>query len=219
MTLDARSSRWDRLRCAGVIVGPAVFISSWAVSSAVTDGYSPIRDHISDLSAVGAPTRPLMNAAFGTFAVAVGLAASPLRRWIGTPGAVVLGANALLSVGIALAPLGVSPEGDRLHNVVAGLGYLALAATAPSGARALARRKPWLGPVSMGVGAITLGALFASILGPDETSGFWQRAGITTTDAWLIAVGLLAIGTWGGDEGTIGNDTTGADQRSASANS
>lgn len=183
-----------------MIVGPAVFIASWAISSAVTEGYSPIRDHISDLSAIDAPTRPLMNAAFGVFGVAVGLAAAPLRRLIGTPASVLLGANALLSFGIALAPLGVSAEGDRLHNVVAGLGYLALAATAASAAPALATRSRPLAAASLGIGAITFGSLVASVAGPDETSGFWQRAGITTTDAWLIAIGLLAIAGWGGPQ-------------------
>ncbi len=183
----------DRIRSSGVIFGPAAFIASWAVSSAVTRGYSPIRDHISDLAAIGAPTRPLMNAAFGAFGVAVGLAASPLRRSIGAPGSAMLGVNAVLSFGLALAPLGRSPGGDRVHGIVAGLGYLALAATAPAASPVLARRSRPLAAASLGIGAITLFSLVASLVGPDETSGFWQRAGITTTDAWLIAIGLLAL--------------------------
>ncbi len=181
----------DRIRSAGLIVGPAAFISAWVVSGVITEGYSPTRDHISDLAAIGAPTKTLMNAGFTVFAVAVGLAASPLRRHIGTPAAVVLGANALLSVGIMLAPLGQSEHGDQIHGVVAGLGYLALAATAPSAAPALAKRSRPLAVVSIGVGAITLACLVASFVRPE--SGFWQRAGITTTDAWLIAIGLLAV--------------------------
>ena len=197
MSTDPQPSAVERIRSAGIIVGPAVFIASWAVSSAVTEGYSPIRDHISDLAAIGAPTRPLMNAAFGVFGVATGLAAWPLRRLVGTPGAAVIGANALLSFGIALAPLGVSEEGDRLHAIVAGLGYLALAATGPAAAPALARRSRSLAAASVGVGGISLACLVASLLGPDDTSGFWQRAGITATDAWLIGIGLLAVASWG----------------------
>ncbi|MBA3235155.1 MAG: DUF998 domain-containing protein [Chloroflexi bacterium] len=197
MPTDPKPSATDRIRSAGVIVGPLVFISAWAVSGAVTDGYSPIRDHISDLAAVDAPTRPLMNAAFGTFGIAVAVAASPLRRLIGTPGAVLFGANALASFGIALAPLGRSVEGDRLHAVVAGLGYLVLAATAPAAAPALAKRSRPLAVASVGVGLATLASMVASFVGPASTAGFWQRAGITTTDTWLITIGLLAVAGYG----------------------
>ena len=190
----------DRIRSAGLIVGPAAFISAWVASGALTEGYSPIRDHISDLAAIGAPTRPLMNVGFTAFAVAVGLAASPLRRPLGTPAAVVLGANALLSIGIMLAPLGQSEQGDRIHGVVAGLGYLALAATAPAAARSLAKRSRPLAVASVGVGAVSMACLVASLV-LKEQSGFWQRAGITATDAWLITIGILAVTSSGPDAG------------------
>ncbi|MEO6207700.1 MAG: DUF998 domain-containing protein, partial [Candidatus Limnocylindrales bacterium] len=97
----SRRPTLDRLRCAGVIVGPLAFITSWAVSSAITQGYSPIRDHISDLAALDAPTRPIMNVGFGVFTVAVASAAAPLHRVIGTPGSIALGINAVLSAGVA----------------------------------------------------------------------------------------------------------------------
>lgn len=180
----------SRLRCAGLIVGPVTFISAWLAAGAVTEDYSPIRDHISDLNAVAAPTRPFMNVAFTTFALAVGMAAGPTRSRLGTPAAVALGANAVLSLAIMLAPLGRSRAGDRLHGVMAGLGYLALAATAPSAAPALAKRRPWLARASVAVGATSLACLAASLIRTEK--GFWQRAGITTTDAWLIATGVLA---------------------------
>ncbi len=197
MPTDPKPSAIDRIRSAGVIVGPLAFISSWAVSGAVTNGYSPIRDHISDLAAVDAPTRPLMNAAFGTFGVAVAVAASPLHRLIGTPGVVLVGANTLASFGIALAPLGRSTAGDRVHGVVAGLGYLALAATAPSAAPALAKRSRPLAVASVGVGVATFASMVVSLVGPASTAGFWQRAGITITDAWLITIGLLGVSGYG----------------------
>lgn len=184
----------DRARCSGVIVGPLAFISAWAVSGAITEGYSPIRDHISDLAAIDAPTRPLMSVGFAVFTVAVASAVGPLRRLIGTPGSIALGINAALSGGVALAPLGVSPDGDRLHQVVAGAGYLALAALGPASAPALAKRHPTFAKASVGVGVFSLACLVAS-LSSDGTSGFWQRAGITATDAWLVALGTLALTT------------------------
>lgn len=190
----ARLPSIHRLRCAGVIVGPLAFITSWAVSGAITEGYSPIRDHISDLAAIGAPTRPLMNVGFAVFAVGVAAAAWPLRRVIGTPASIGLAINAALSAGVALAPLGVSPAGGRLHQAVAAAGYLALAALGPSAATTLAKDHPTLAKASVGVGLVSLACLVAS-LASEEQSGFWQRAGITATDAWLIAIGILALTT------------------------
>lgn len=168
-----------------------MFISTWLAAGAMTDGYSPIRDHISDLDAIDAPTRPLMNAAFIAFALGAGLAAGPLRRFVGTPSATAIGANAAISIGIMLAPLGVSENGDRLHQVVAGLGYLALAATAPAAAPILARRSRPLAVASVGVGSVSLICLGLSLSGPQ--AGLWQRVGITTTDAWLMTMGLLVL--------------------------
>ncbi len=193
-TFVSPRSSLDRLRSAGVIIGPIAFITAWVVSGVRTRGYSPMRDHISDLAAVDAPTRPIMNAGFAAFTVAVALAARPLRGRIGTPGAVAMGVNAALSAGVALAPLGVSSAGDRRHQVAAGAGYLALAALAPAAAPALAKRSPALAAASVGVGLVSMACLAAS-LAAKEQSGFWQRAGITATDAWLIGLGVLALTT------------------------
>lgn len=60
-------------------------------------GYSPIRDHISDLAAVGAPTRTLMNVGLGAFAIGVGAAAWPLRRIIGKSASGALAVDALMA--------------------------------------------------------------------------------------------------------------------------
>ncbi|MEO5963984.1 MAG: DUF998 domain-containing protein [Candidatus Limnocylindrales bacterium] len=192
MSSQARLNAVDRIRAAGIVWGPAVFITSWVAAGAMTRGYSPIRDHISDLDAIDAPTRPLMNVAFVAFAVAAGLAAGPLRRVVGTPSATMIGANAVLSIGTMLAPLRVSSSGDRLHAVVAGLGYVTLAVAAPSAAPVLGKRSRALAIASVAVGAITLTSLAASVT-IEGSKGFWQRAGITTTDAWLMTIGLLAV--------------------------
>ncbi len=199
MPARPRLSNLDRALSAGLVVGPAAFITAWAVSGAMTPGYSPIRDPISDLGAVEASTRGLMNMGFAAFAVSVGASAIPARRFLGTSAAVVLGANMLLTVGIALVPLGQSPEGDRAHSMVAGLGYLALAAMGPSAAPTLAKRKPLLGRISVAVGAVSIACLGLSVVRPE--AGFWQRAGLLTTDAWLIAMGLRALTGAARDEG------------------
>lgn len=187
----------DRILSAGLIAGPLAFISAWAVSGAVTPGYSAINDHISDLAAIDAPTRGLMNAGFAAFAVSVAAAGLPVHRSLGAPAAAVLGANVVLTIGIALAPLGRSPDGDRTHALVAGLGYVALAAMAPSAAPRLVKQSRRLGLASVGVGVASLACLGLSFVRPE--SGFWQRAGIVTTDAWLITMGLRAVTGSAGD--------------------
>ena len=104
----------------------------------------------------------------------------------------------ITTVGIALAPLGQSPEGDRAHAAVAGLGYLALAAMGPSAAPTLAKRRPLLGQASVAVGAVSIACLGLSLVRPE--AGLWQRAGLLATDAWLIAMGLRAVTVAGRDE-------------------
>ncbi len=197
-TNDPLSNR-DRALSAGLVVGPTAFITAWVVSGAMTPGYSPIRDPISDLAAVDASTRGLVNLGFAAFAVSAGAAAIPARRFLGTRAAVVLGANVLLTVGIAFAPLGESQEGDRTHSVLAGLGYLALAAIGPSAAPTLAKRTPLLGRASVAVGVVSIACLGLSVIRPE--TGFWQRAGLLITDAWLIAMGLRAVTGAARDEG------------------
>ncbi|MBA2718164.1 MAG: DUF998 domain-containing protein [Chloroflexi bacterium] len=191
MPFPQRARAHERILSAGLIVGPTAFISAWLLSGAVTPGYSPTRDHISDLAAIDAPTRTLMNAGFAAFAISVGAAAVPARRFLGEPAALVLGANALLTVGIMLAPLGRSEHGDVAHGALAGLGYLALAAMAPSAAPTIIKRRRRLGLASVGVGVASMACLGLSLIRPE--AGFWQRAGITVTDAWLITMGLLAV--------------------------
>ena len=173
--------RLDRLRIAGIVWAPAAFITSWLAAGLITKGYSPVRDHISDLDAIDAPTRPLMNVAFVSFALGAGLSAGPLRRFVGTPAAAAIGANAVISIGIMLAPLGRSSDGDRAHAAVAGLGYLALASTAPVAAPVLATGSRPMAVAALGVGAISLACLGASLTG--RRAGLWQQVGITTTDA------------------------------------
>lgn len=191
MTMARPPSAFDRLRGTGLIVGPAAFISAWVAAGLATPGYSPARDHISDLAAIDAPARSVMNLGFAAFAVAVGAATMPARRIVGTPATVVLGLNVALTIGIMLAPLGRSADGNRAHAIVAGLGYLALAAAAPTAAPTLFTRSRRLAMASIGVGVASVACLGLSFVRPE--SGFWQRAGITVTDAWMVGMGLLVV--------------------------
>ena len=99
-------NRRDRVLAAGGVVGPVAFVAAWTVCGAVTDGYSPVQDAISDLAAVGAPTRVAMTAGFVVFGIGViafGFAlraALHSRAWIAAIG------TGACTIGVAATPLG-----------------------------------------------------------------------------------------------------------------
>ena len=84
---------------AGAIWGPGLFVVAWMVAGFLVVGYSPLEDTISDLAAVDAPTRVLMTLGLAAFGVGVGTSAWPLRRLIGKLAAVVLGLDAVFTLG------------------------------------------------------------------------------------------------------------------------
>jgi hypothetical membrane protein len=171
-------------------VGPAAFVTAWAVSGAVTERYSPVHDAISDLAAVGASTRVAMTVGFVVFGlglIAFGFAlrtALEGRAWIA---AVATGA---CTVGVAATPLG-GWSGDTVHAIFAGRGYsmivaLPLLASIPFAHRG---RRGWA-IASRVTGATAAFCLAATTVGPAH--GLWQRLGLIVGDTW-IAVTALAL--------------------------
>ena len=64
-----RVTRRVRLLALGGVVGPVVFVVSWALAGATTSGYSNVDGAISDLAAVGASTQVAMTISFVVFGV------------------------------------------------------------------------------------------------------------------------------------------------------
>jgi hypothetical protein len=133
-----------------------------------------------------------MNIGFLAFAVGVGTAAWPLRKVIGKGAAIALGINALLVLGVMLTPDGLSPTADFLHGGFAFFIYLSLALVGLSAALTFRRREltHWA-IASLAVGTITAVSLWISL--GDTRSGLFQRVGLTTTDIWLMAVGIAFV--------------------------
>jgi hypothetical protein len=180
-----------RLLAVGGVLGPVAFVSTWAIAGRVTDHYSPIEDAISELAKTGASTQPAMTTAFVAFGVGVIAFAFALREagagraWIS---AIV---TAISTLGVASFPLG-GPTRDVVHGVFASLGYLTLAGVPLLSARPLARAgRPGWARGSFAVAAVSGACLLASAAGPAH--GFFQRAGLTTGDAWLVAVALHLV--------------------------
>jgi hypothetical membrane protein len=180
----------ERLAIRGGVVGPLAFVGAWAVGGAVTEGYSPREDAISELAAVGARTRPLMTAGFLLFGAGMVVFSFALRRAFGRPAAVAALAAGCCTIAVAAVPLDAGHDG--LHGALAGAGYAALVAVPGSAAWSPGRRLPTTGLAAAATAVVAGACLVASVVvaGPD---GLLQRLGLTLVDAWLavIALGLL----------------------------
>ena len=184
-----------RLLALGGVVGPLAFIGCWGVAGALTDGYSPFDDAISDLAAVGAPTRVAMTVGFVVFGV--GLVAFGLAMRVALDGSAWIAAigTGACTIGVAAIPLG-GWSGDGVHAVFAGLGYATLIALPLLASRPLASRgQPAWARTALVISAISALCLIASTLGPAH--GGWQRLGLTVGDAWIVGT-AIALATASG---------------------
>lgn len=158
-------------------------MAAWAALGATAERYDPTRDAISQLAALGAPTRPAMTAGLvglGAGMALYGLALRPDPWW---PLPV---ANGVTALAVAALPLGGTV--DTAHGAAATLGYVTLAAIPV----VIGRRLPtaWA-RLSVAAGAVSALSLVASALAPRD--GLFQRLGLTVAHAWVVvsALGLL----------------------------
>ncbi|HEV7524914.1 MAG TPA: DUF998 domain-containing protein [Acidimicrobiia bacterium] len=173
----------------GGVVGPLAFIGSWSVLGALTDGYSPIHDPISDLAGVHASTRVAMTAGFVVFSAGMGLYARALRAELPGPAWIAAATTGAATLGVAAFPLHHSATIDRVHGVFAGTGYATLAATALLSAPQLARlgRRGWA-RFAAATGAVSAAALALTLAG--SYGGFFQRFGLTAGDVFVVATAV-----------------------------
>lgn len=186
---EAGSSVW---RAWAGIAGPTVFIAAWWTLGSFRDGYSPVKDPISQLAAIDAPTRPVMTAGLLVFATTICAYASVLRTRFsgGAAGAAMLTAAA--TVGIAALPLG-GRGGDVPHALAAGVAYAALAAIPLLAGRVqLARGHRYAAATSIATGMAVASTLVASLTLPHGT-GLAQRVGLTIGDLWIMSSAVAAL--------------------------
>lgn len=177
----------------GGIIGPAAFVSAWAILGARKAGYNPVADHISRLAAVGVPERPAMSAGFIAFGLAVPAYGLALRRHLPGPAWATAVVTGVATLGVAAFPLDAS-FGDTPHAIAAGIGYSTLAATPLLAAGPLRRsgRRRWAN-ASVAAGLASGACLAATVAGP--ATGLLQRTGLGIGDVWLAATGAaIAFG-------------------------
>lgn len=175
----------------GGLIGPVAFVGAWATAGMRTHGYSAVSDAISDLAAIGTPTRSLMTTGFvidGIGLTAFGLA---MRTTVDGPAWIAAVATGVATLGVAAAPLGGS-LGDGTHAALAGVAYVSISAASLLAAGPFRQRgrRGWA-RASVAAGAVSGLALLASTTGPAH--GFWQRLGLTVGDAWIVGIAALIL--------------------------
>lgn len=182
----------SRLGALAGIAAPASFISGWLTAGARAKDYDPLKDAISQLARVGAPTRPIMTAGFLGFAALAPFWARTLAGALDEPrlrGSI--GVAAVGTLAVAALPLGAG-FGDGPHAAAAGICYLAMAGTPALGGRALARQgHPTAARVSYAVTGVSAGSLVASLTGAYD--GGFQRLGLTVVDAWYVVMAVREL--------------------------
>jgi hypothetical membrane protein len=139
-------------------LAPVLFVGGTVVAGLVAPGYDPVRQTISELAAVDAPTHVFTTIVF----VLTGLChlvTVAFARGIGAVGRIAFLVGALASLAVAVFPLPADGGRSEAHNTAAIIGFVLLAAWPLLGMR-FRPDFPWL---IRPVGAV-LGTLFLTIL-------------------------------------------------------
>jgi hypothetical membrane protein len=178
-----------RLAALGGLVGPLLFILTWAAASTIEAGYSPSDDAISELAAIGADTRALMTTGFVAFALCVIPYAMAMRRALAGPAWMAAAGTGVATLLVAAIPLGRSTGTDHLHGIVAVVGYTALAVTPLLAIRPLLNRgNRGIARLSLVTATVSGTALLLSDVTP--LTGLFQRIGLTVGQAWIVGSAL-----------------------------
>jgi hypothetical protein len=180
---------WSAL---GLAVGPAAFVTGWVVGgAAMPSGYSPVRNAISRIAAVGSPERATMTAAFVVYGVGVAVGALGMRRTLLRPCWVPAMVNGLATLAVAATPLDRSSTVDALHGLSATIGYLTITAVPLVAAPRLRRHGFRRAAVLSLVGAV-VSAVCLVLTAFSESKGLFQRVGLLSGDLWFVTTAVAA---------------------------
>jgi len=160
------------------VVAPVALIGGWTWAGAITPGYDPVRQTISDLAAADAPTHWLMTAALVVTGLAYIVTAVGLRPADGA-GRALLGVGGVGVLLTAWMPNNTEDRNEVGHMIVAYLAFLALtvwpAVIARNRPDAPLVLRPRFGQVvAIGLGVLVL-LTFAEIVTGGSTLGLRER--------------------------------------------
>ena len=176
----------ERLRAWLALGGVLTLTAGWVLAGALTEGFDPVRQSISQLQRDGTTTGRAMTASFLAFSVGALALAPVLGRRIGRAPSVALTVAALATAGAAASPLGEVRGGmqDAVHLTFGTAGYASLSVLPLLAGWALRRRAPRASAVSLLLGAITTACLLGTV--PAEAvSGALQRVGFLAGHLWI----------------------------------
>ena len=202
MDTRLRWTGWLGLAAAGV------YVAATAAGSFLDPGYSQIRQHVSDLTAEGAPTWAALVGPYVAYnllivAFAAGLYVTSPRGWLWRVGIALLLLNALAGLGMVTwfrEDLGGVPTttAGTIHVVLAGISSLSIVVGSIAFGFAFRTSTIWR-PLARFSFAVAIGFLF---LGPlaaiataagSELAGLAERGPIGLFVGWLVIVGGFAL--------------------------
>ncbi len=176
----------------GGVVGPTGFVAAWATAGALTKGYSPAEEAISQLAAVDAPTRWLMTAGFGCFGVAVLGYSVALRDSLGGRASLAATVTGLATLGAGIFPLDASSTINLVHGAFATLASASLALTPVLAAPSLAAHGHRRAAVASRLVGVLSGACLAATTFV-SAQGLLQRVALTLAQGWFAASAVAII--------------------------
>jgi hypothetical protein len=226
MDTRLRWTGWLGLAAAGV------YVATTAAGSLLDPGYSQIRQHVSDLTADGAPTWAALVGPYIAYnllivAFAAGLYVTSQRGWLWRVGVAMLLLNALAGIGMVTwfrEDLGGVPTttAGTIHLVLAGISSLSIVVGAVAFGFAFRASTTWRPlarfsfAVAIGFGILGPLAAIATAAG-SELAGLAERGPIGLFIVWLVAVGWFAPeGGWEQRSDGSSQPKAGRDSRSPS---
>lgn len=202
-------------------VGVVLYVGTWAWAGAVTPGYDPLRQAISELFAIGAPSGPRW--ALTVILVVTGLGLGPmgfaLERTLparGMVGPLLIALSAVMIGLVGLFPCTATCPGwgasttDTLHSLTAAIGYLALIVAPIAYGVRLRVAMPGFATASLLLGGIALVGFALRYAGVVDLplAGLQQRVLNTVADAWYVLAAVVGVRRW---RGVGGNPECGPD--------
>ena len=180
------------------IIGPFQSVLGWLISGALTPGYDPMRQTISELASTEAPTHILQSSFFvlgGTLTILGAIYA----RTLSMPGRIALFVSGLCTYGLTIFPTPL--VGKSAMHLLFAITSFVLSAGWPLAAMRFRKDAPAIIRPTAAILQTAYQALVAIIFlivwsDPQATNiGFWERV-VTTSQSLQVTVVVLVIYAW-----------------------
>jgi hypothetical protein len=190
------------------IVASLLYVATTIMAAMVWEGYSSASQTVSELFAIGAPSRPLVIPLFLTYSVlmiAFGFGvwgSAGQKRALRVVGGLLIGREVLGIVGTLFAPIHLrGVEGtltDTMHAIITGVGVLFYLLIIGFGATAFGKRFRLFS-----IGTLLVLVVFGTLSGldgprlaanlPTPWMGVWERINIYVTMLWIMVLAIALL--------------------------